>query len=343
MRRAAELVDALVERGTVPGAQLAVTDAGGIVFEHVAGFADRGRTVPVDRTTRFALASLTKPLVAGAALVAAEEGSVDLDAPVADHVPQVPASFSLRMLLAHYAGLPEGVAADALGWPQLRDHYAAVPPVSEPGTRRCYSNPGYATAGATVEHATGIAIDTYLREAVLAPLGMETTTLGLPAGADGAWVRDAGLFGPGLQLFNSDWFRATPMPQSAGWSTAADYAAFLRCLLRDGAPILAPETAAEMLTNQGGALPGGVESFMTWPVADWAIGLELRDAKERHWTGAALSPHAGTHFGASGTLCFIDPQLGLGAALLCNRGTYSGWMLAPGGWPEIVAAIVGGD
>jgi CubicO group peptidase (beta-lactamase class C family) len=343
VRRVAGLVDALVERGTVPGAQLAVVDAGGIVFEHVVGHADRARQIAVDRSTRFALASLTKPLVAAAALVAAEEGSVDLDAPVADHVPQAPAGISLRMLLAHYAGLPEGAAAEPLRWPELRDVYAAVPLQDAPGTRRRYSNPGYATAGATIEHATGIAVDAYLREAVLAPLGMDATTLGLPAGAEGAWVRDAGLFGPGLQLFNSDWFRATPMPQSAGWSTAADYAAFLRCLLREGAPILAPETAAEMLTNQGGALPGGVESFMTWPVADWAIGLELRDAKERHWTGEALSARAGTHFGASGTLCFVDPEHGVGAALLCNRGTYSGWMLAPGAWPEIVAAIVGDD
>lgn len=343
MRRVAGLVDALVERGTVPGAQLAVADAGGIVFEHVAGFADRQRTVAVDGTTRFALASLTKPLVAAAALVAAEEGSVELDAPVSEHVPQVPAAFSLRMLLAHYAGLPEGAAAGPLSWPELRDLYAAVPPAYPAGRRRLYSNPGYATAGATVEHASGIAIDAYLREAVLAPLGMHATTLGLPAGTEGAWVRDAGLFGPGLQLFNSDWFRATPLPQSAGWSTAADYSRFLRCLLREGAPILAPETAAEMLTNQGGPLPGGVESFMTWPVADWGIGFELRAGKARHWTGSALSARAGTHFGASGTLCFVDPARGIAAALLCNRGTYSGWMLAPSGWPEIVAAIVDGS
>ena len=72
------------------------------------------RRAPVDPATRFALASLTKPLVAAAALVAAEEGSVDLDAPVAEHVPQVPAAFTLRMLLAHYAGLPEGATAEPL-------------------------------------------------------------------------------------------------------------------------------------------------------------------------------------------------------------------------------------
>ncbi len=340
MRAVADLVDALVERGTVPGAQLAVADATGVVFRHHAGHADREQAVAVDAGTRFALASLTKPLVAAAALVAAEEGSLDLDEPVAAHVPHAAPGISLRMLLAHYGGLPEGLAVDPAPWPELRDRYTATVPEHAPGERRVYSNPAYALAGAAIEHATGIGVDTYLREAVLEPLGMSATSLGLPAGTPGAWVRDAGLFAPGVQLFNSDWFRATPMPQSAGWSTADDYARFLGCLLREGAPILAPETAAEMLTNQGGVLPGGVESFMTWPVADWAIGLELRSAKERHWTGTALSDRAATHFGASGTLCFADPAHGVAAALLCNRGTYSGWMLTAGAWPEIVAAIV---
>ncbi len=83
MRAVADLVDALVERGTVPGAQLAVADATGVVFRHCAGHADREKSVAVDASTRFALASLTKPLVAAAALVAAEEGSLDLDQPVA--------------------------------------------------------------------------------------------------------------------------------------------------------------------------------------------------------------------------------------------------------------------
>jgi CubicO group peptidase (beta-lactamase class C family) len=79
---------------------------------------------------------------------------------------------------------------------------------------------------------------------------------------------------------------------------------------------------------------------MTWPRADWGLGFELRDAKSPHWTGDALSASAATHFGASGTLCFVDPDRGVAAAVLANRGTYSGWMLRPGAWPAIVAALV---
>ena len=95
----------------------------------------------------------------------------------------------------------------------------------------------------------------------------------------------------------------------------------------------------QLFNGARGALPGGVEGFMEWPVCDWAIGMELRDGKAPHWTGTALSPAAATHFGASGTLCLIDPTRDLRAVVLADRGTYSGWMLDPGGWPDICAAL----
>ncbi len=340
MIRAAALVDDLIARGVVGGAQLAVADASGVRFEHLAGHADRDRAVPVTADTRFALASLTKPLVATAALVAHADGTLDLDEPIALLLPTVAPWITMRMLLAHYSGLPEGATIAPAEWAELRLSYAAVAPVCGPAERRLYSNPAYAIAGAALEVAAGLPIDRLIVRAVAGPLGLERTTLGLPVAADGAWVRDAGLVSVGVPLFNDPWFRRQPLPQSGGWSTASDYATFLAAVLRGGAPLLPGAVAAELLTNQGGALAGGVESFMTWPRADWAIGFELRSTKERHWTGAALSPRAATHFGASGTLCFVDPAAEMAAALLCNRGTYSGWMLADGAWPAIVAAIV---
>ena len=347
---AADLVDALVAAGAVPGMSLAIADAAGLLVEHAAGVADRAGAVAVDPDTRFALASLTKPLVAMAALVAAEEGIVDLDAPLADLLPGAAAGLTLRTTLSHSSGLPESAPAEALGmsapctWEELRAAYLGVAPVAPPGTRRIYSNPAYALAGAALEAASGIGIADYLRESVLEPLGMRHTSLGLSPGTSGAWVRDAGLWSRGVQLFNTPWLAALPLPQSAAWSTARDYAAFLACVLRggtapDGRSLVAAETCAELVTNQGGALPGGVESFMTWDRADWALGFEVRDAKDRHWTGASLGPAAVTHFGSAGTLCVVDPVRGRVLALLANRGTYSGWMMRTDAWPAIVSAF----
>jgi CubicO group peptidase (beta-lactamase class C family) len=350
---AGALVDAIVDRGDAPAVALVAVDRDGVVDERYAGTSDRGGNVPIDAGTRFALASLTKPLVAMAALVAVEEGIVELDAPLAGLLPDVHPQVTLRGCLAHTSGLPESVSPALLDlpaepeWPLLAAAYCRVPPELPAGERRRYSNVGYAIAGAALEAASGMAVDRYVREAVLAPLGVaDECSLGLPAGADAAWVRDPGLFAPGVPAFNTAWFRAQPLPQSNGFATARAYARVLQVVLRggvseEGVALLAPETCAELLANQGGALPGGVESFMTWDRADWALGFELRDAKPRHWTGSALTASAGTHFGASGALCFVDPGHGIAAAVLANRGTYSGWMLRPGCWPDVVAALVG--
>ncbi|WP_433784478.1 serine hydrolase domain-containing protein [Actinomycetospora sp. CA-101289] len=108
-----------------------------------------------DTARRFPLASVTKPLVAWAALVAVEEEAVTLDQPAG------PEGSTVRHLLAHTSGLAFG------------EHRA----VAEPGTRRLYSSAGFEVLAATIEEATGIAFADYLHEALLAPLGMAATTL----------------------------------------------------------------------------------------------------------------------------------------------------------------------
>src|ERR671916_294845 len=82
----------------------------------------------------FALASLTKPLVAAAFMVAAEEGVVELDAPVAEQVPAYRderRGLTARHLLSHAGGLPESGPAGVAP--------ADVRPIAAPETRRIYS------------------------------------------------------------------------------------------------------------------------------------------------------------------------------------------------------------
>lgn len=103
----------------------------------------------------FALASVTKPLVARAVQVAVEEGVVELDTPAG------PSGSTVRHLLAHASGLS----------PQSADT------VSAPGARRAYSNYGFAVLADTVQRASEISFDRYLTEAVFEPLGMGSSTL----------------------------------------------------------------------------------------------------------------------------------------------------------------------
>lgn len=280
----------------------------------------------------FALASLTKPLVALAVMVAAEEGSIDLDAPVAEHLAayRTPAKRAItpRHLLSHASGLPEVGPA---GVPALY-----VEPVCPPATRRIYSNEGYAVLGTLLAETTGIGHADYVHGAVFAPLGMDAF-LGLPESESGRAldVREPGLWRAGTPLFNSRAWRQRATAAGGAFATCAAYAAFVQVLLERGAPLIAAETFDEFARVQFPGLPGGIESYVTWERADWGLGCDIRDGKEPHWTGTRTSAATLSHFGASGTLMWADLDAGVGLVCLANRGTYSGWMMRPGRWGDL--------
>jgi CubicO group peptidase (beta-lactamase class C family) len=121
----------------------------------------------------FRWASITKLLTAYACLVAAEEGTIDLDEPAG------PPGSTVRHLLAHASGLPfdDGM------------------PVGRPGARRNYSNPGIDLAAATLAERAGIPFQTYLTEAVLRPLEMGAELEGTPAAGIRGSLKDLVRFG----------------------------------------------------------------------------------------------------------------------------------------------------
>ena len=322
MEDALAAVDGWVADGLVPAVAALVVDAGGVLEERYAGVRERGGDEPVGPDTLFALASLTKPLVGAACMVALEEGLLDLDAEVRD-------GFSLRHLLSHCAGLPEAGAR----WEE--------PPEYAPGTQRWYSNAGYVQAARLLEAASGMSCGDYLRESVFAPLSMDAS-LGL-AESDAprtARVWQPGRYGDG-ELFNSERFRRDGPPQAGAFASARAYGAFLSCLLARGAAggraLLAAETVDELLAPQFGPLPGGVGGVGEWPNLCWGLGFDVRGQREPHWAGPALSARTASHFGASGTLAWLDPERGLGLVALANRGSYSGWWREP--WAALGTAV----
>lgn len=131
-----------------------------------------------DVERRFPLASVTKLLTAYSMLVALDEGALELDQPAG------PEGSTVRHLLAHSGGYDFG---------ERTVRY-------EPGTRRLYSNAGFEVLGETLEEATGISMADYLREGVLAPLGMTSTALeGSPAAGAVSTVADLSRFAAELQ------------------------------------------------------------------------------------------------------------------------------------------------
>ena len=232
---------------------------------------------------RLPIASVTKPLFAYAVLIAIEEGSFALDTPLAPEE-----GTSLRHLLSHASGMAP-------------DRRSLLAP---PATRRIYSNAGFDIVGELLAAETGIDAATYLAEAVLAPLGMTSTSL------DGS-------------------------PGSGAVSTVADLTRFAAELLTP--TLVAPTTLAEATTNQLGALDGVLPGFGGQSPNDWGLGFELRDAKRPHWTATNGSPRTFGHFGRSGTFLWVDPDAQLACAYL-GDADFGPWAAAA--WPAFSAAAL---
>jgi CubicO group peptidase (beta-lactamase class C family) len=132
------------------------------VEQAAAGITDADGTLAVggDPAWRIRIASVSKLLVGTAALVALEEGAIELDEPAG------PDGSTVRHLLAHASGLA----------------FAGNRLLAAPGQRRIYSNSGIERFAEHLAARTGISFGAYLHEAVIAPLGLRDTELhGSPA------------------------------------------------------------------------------------------------------------------------------------------------------------------
>ena len=130
-----------------------------------------------DEAAVLAWASVTKLATALACLVAAEEGTIELDEPAG------PSGSTVRHLLAHASGLPPEQG----------------PPIARAATRRIYSNAGFEELAAVVAARAEMEFADYLQRAVLEPLRMRTASLrGSPAWGLGSSIGD--LAGLGAEL-----------------------------------------------------------------------------------------------------------------------------------------------
>lgn len=149
-----------------------------------------------DQTAVYPLASVTKLLVAYAALVAVEEGAIELDQQAG------PEGSTVRHLLAHASGLAFG------------ERTVQAPPE----TKRIYSSAGFEVLAQTIADESGIAFSDYVTEAVFAPLGMETAELvGSPGHGARACAAD-------LSRFATELLRPTLIaPQTFEAATTVQY------------------------------------------------------------------------------------------------------------------------
>lgn len=184
-----------VERQHMPGAVLGIVIDGELVWVKAAGVQDLGSRAPVTPDTVFRIASMTKSFTAMSILKLRDEGKLSLDDPVARYVPalaglpyptQDSPTLTIRHLLTHSEGFPEdnpwGDRQLARSDETMREWLrAGIPFSTAPGTAYEYSNYGFAILGQIVARVSGKPYADYVRDQILLPLGMRSSTLHMSA------------------------------------------------------------------------------------------------------------------------------------------------------------------
>lgn len=206
------LMTSFVEEHDVPGAALAVTRNGRLVYARGFGHADLGTKETVARDALFRIASVSKPFTAVAVLRLVERGKLGLDDRVTDRMTLKPARASggrpdprwrevtVRQCLQHTGGWDRDRSFDPIGrpWEIARDLGVPPPPGPsaivrymlgrpldfDPGERYAYSNLGYLVLARVIEAVTGQPYEVHVRKAVLAPLGITRMRLARALPAD---------------------------------------------------------------------------------------------------------------------------------------------------------------
>ena len=270
----------MMAKHRIPGLSLAVTSSDRLLHHEAFGVADLATSRPVTTATRFLWFSMSKVATATAALRLADEGQLDLEAPVRTVAPLYTANGRgpeprIRQLLNHTAGAANPLP---LRWvqpataPPARSREAAhrllrrARPRRAVGGKAHYSNVGYLLLAEAVAQAAGMPFENYVQRAVLDPAGMRATGYRHVADADHAvgYVRAARPVDPVLRAVlprgivaerHAGYLALHPFRVvGAGYGgligDAPDAARLLRMHLAegtiDGHRILRPETARAM-------------------------------------------------------------------------------------------------
>lgn len=332
---AADAFESAVAASGLAGAVGLICNRDDVIYSRAAGLQSRESGAAMAENSLFQIASMTKAVTSVAAVQLVERGELSLDAPIGSLLPDLAAPMvidgfeedgtvrlrraskpiTLRHLLTHTSGL----GYDFMSMDMIRARGPGGPPAPgslamlktallfDPGERWNY---GLSTdwAGLAVEAASGQSLGAYLAEHVTGPLGMAETGFH-PSDAQRA---------RGASLYARTPEGLVPMPMEIGggpaaefeaggaglWSTAPDYARFVRMVLNDGtldgARILSPESVALLKANQVGSLAAGK---METAMPELAPPYDPFPGMDCGWTLAFLTnPQPGPNGRAAGSL-----------------------------------------
>ncbi|HTJ37621.1 MAG TPA: serine hydrolase domain-containing protein [Dactylosporangium sp.] len=281
----------------VPGMAVGVLADGAEEYA-VHGVTSVDNPLPVDRDTLFKLGSVTKTFTATALVRLAEQGRVDLAAPVRAYVPELAlpderaaAAITVAQLLNHTAGLDWNVIADNGDGDDALARFVAglagVNLVAEPGARASYSQAGYNLAGRVIEKVTGLTFERAVADLLLDPIGLRTT------------------------FFSPDDVMTRRF--TVGHNLAED----------GTASVTRPWRPAGRGNNPGGGLASSVADQLRWAAFHLGDGAGLLPAETLHGMRRPTVPLRGTSLGDALGICWFLREID-GVATIGHGGSAMG-------------------
>lgn len=299
----------------VPGLQAAVVKRGRIVMLASCGIADIAFNQPVERTTRFQLASATKPFTGVVAMQLVEEGKLSLDAPLSAYLDDLPESWrqiTVRQALMHVTGLPDmvnpalGGLIDPGGETASWNKVQTLPLQFAPGQGYAYNQTNYLLLGRIIENLRGQPFRDVVRDRIFAVANMPSATF---SDAYSVVPGRATLYGFREMVDGKMVSTDSPRPQiygyprglltGAGLTVPAEEVARWMIALR-GDKLLKPASRRTMWT--AGTMPDGK------PTA-WALGWPAFP-REQHPAVAGI--------GGASAAFYIYPVDDVGIVILTN-------------------------
>ncbi|RNB80826.1 serine hydrolase [Brevibacillus panacihumi] len=349
----------LMEDAKLPGAFIGIAKDGELQFTGGLGYRDQERQTEITPDTVFGIGSITKSFTCVAIMQLQEAGKLSVHDPVVTYLPEFRTKdeertkrITIAHLMSHTSGLPSlptlyyAMRRSMEMDPAVQENQSSVDlsahaPIDtyeqlmafidglevellgEPGTEFSYSNDGYSLLGAIIERVSGQSYESYMKEHIFDPAGMEHTVfliedLGDYDNITTLYTSKKG--DEGKEVFAAPLWWDAPSMRAAGFikSTGRDMLAYAEIFRTGGmvgdVRILSEESVRQMIGNYAGLEPSRHYGygFMVTP----------------NFRGGTLIEHGGAIKGVAAQLCII-PEQGIACVVLTNLdGSPSAELLA---------------
>ncbi len=299
----------------IPGISIAYFDRDGILWAAGFGYTDYNKKTPVTTDTIFAICSMSKTITAVAAMIAVQDGLVDLDTPIIEYLSEFSVNsrfeedahkkITLRHLLSHTSGIafeaPVGNGRE-LSYGTLEEHVLSVSDTwlrHKVGEGWSYSGLGYDIAAYVLQLRSGRPFAKYVEDKVFTPLNMPKCSV------DAEFIKSH----PNRAIGHMPYVKRLPITTDVPWigdggvyASAGEMARFVQFFLNggkvDGQTVLDESLITSMVT----------------PLIhnkQYGLGVEIYPNRYVHLG------HGGSGLGFWSTMFWL-PEYGIGGVYLYN-------------------------